>query len=48
MFIGRDCTRVAHELATLGYVCNEGEEVVTNSLPKNVSVIVANHLLAGE
>jgi hypothetical protein len=37
-----------HELVVLGYVCNEGEEVISNSLPENVSVIVANDLLADE
>jgi hypothetical protein len=46
--VGRECNRAAHELAALGYLCNEGEELVTNSLPKNVSVIVANDMLANE
>jgi hypothetical protein len=48
VFIGRECNRAAHKLAVLGYVCNEGEEVISNSLPENVSVIVANDLLANE
>jgi hypothetical protein len=39
---------LGYELAALGYLCNESEELVTNSLPKSVSVIVANDLLANE
>jgi len=31
---------------TLGYLCNEGEELITNSMPESVSMIVANDLLA--
>jgi hypothetical protein len=28
-FIGRKCNRAVHELAALGYLCNEGEELIT-------------------
>ena len=31
---------------TLGYLCNEGEELITNSMPESVFVIVANDMLA--
>ena len=48
VFVGRDCNRAAHELAALGYLCTEGKELVTNSMPKSVYVIVANDLLANE
>jgi ribonuclease HI len=46
--VGRDCNRAAHELAALGSLCIEGEEVFTNSIPENVMVFVANDLLANE
>jgi ribonuclease HI len=46
--VSRDCNRAAHELAALGILCNEGEEVFTNSIPENVMVFVANDLLANE
>ena len=35
--VGRDCNRAAHELAALGYLCTEGKELVTNSMPESVS-----------
>jgi len=46
--VGRDCNRAAHERAALGHLCNEGEEVITNSIPDAVLVIVANDLIANE
>ena len=46
--VGRDCNRAAHELAALGHLCNEGEEVITNSIPDALLVIVANDLIANE
>jgi hypothetical protein len=42
------CNRAAHELAKLGYACNEGDEVITASVANDVTVIVANDLLANE
>jgi hypothetical protein len=48
VFIGRKCNRAAHELVALGNLCNEGEEVISNSLPENIVVIVANDLLTNE
>jgi hypothetical protein len=35
-------------MGSLGYLCIEGEELVTNSMPEGVSVIVADNLLANE
>ena len=46
VFIGRICNRAAHELAALGNLCNEGEELISISVPENIAVIVANDLLA--
>jgi ribonuclease HI len=46
--ISRDCNRAAHKLAALGHLCNDGEEVITNSAPDDVLVIVANDLLVNE
>jgi len=46
--VGRECNRAAHELAALDHLCNEGKELITNSIPDVVSVIVANDLLANE
>ena len=46
--MGRECNRAADELAALGYLCSDGEELVTNSLSESVSVIVGNDLLANE
>lgn len=48
VFVSRDCNRAAHELAALGYSCTEGEEIITDSLPEIVSVVVANDLLVVE
>lgn len=48
VFVGRECNQAAHELAALGHLCIEGEELVTSSPPESVSVIVANNLLANE
>jgi hypothetical protein len=47
--LSRECN--THELAALGYyLCNEGEELITNSVADVVLVIVivANDLLANE
>jgi hypothetical protein len=41
VFVGRDCNQAAHKLTALGYLCTEGEDLVTCSLPESVSVIVA-------
>jgi hypothetical protein len=46
VFVSRVCNVAAHELAALGYVCTDGEEIISNSLPGSVAVIVANDLLA--
>ena len=48
VFVGRSCNEAAHELAKLGYLCLEGEEIISNSLPDDIVVIVANDLLAIE
>jgi hypothetical protein len=48
VFVGRDCNRAAHELVVMGHFCNEDEELVSSSVPNNISVIVANDLLANE
>jgi hypothetical protein len=41
VFVSRDCNRPVHELAVLGHFCDEGEELVSSSMPNNISVIVA-------
>lgn len=46
--MSRSCNEVAHELASLGYLCIEGEEIISDSVPDCISVIVANDLLADE
>ena len=46
--MGRSCNEAAHKLAKLGYLCLEGEETISNSLPDDIVVIVANDLLAIE
>ena len=46
MFQGRDCNRVAHELASLGYDCVEGNELISSSIPDHIVVIVAADLSA--
>ena len=46
--ISKECNRAAHELAALGYLCNELEEFITNSVPDAVLMIVANDPLANE
>lgn len=43
---GRDCNRVAHELASSGYNCVEGQELLSNSIPDHIAVIVAADLVA--
>lgn len=48
VFVPRVCNRVVHELAVLGYSCNEGEEVILDSLSESISVMVANDSLASE
>jgi hypothetical protein len=42
------CNEAAHELAKLGNMCIEGEEIVLDPLPDCVHVIVANDMLADE
>jgi len=46
VFRGRDCNRVAHELASLGYDCVEGNELISSSIPEHIAVIVAADLSA--
>ena len=46
VFQGRDCNRVAHELASLGYDCVEGNELISSSIPEHIAVIVAADLSA--
>ena len=46
--VGRLCNKAAHELAKMGYSCPEGEEIISDSIPECISVIVANDLLANE
>jgi len=41
-----DCNRVAHELASLGYDCVEGNELISSSIPDHIAVIVAADLSA--
>ena len=41
-----DCNRVAHELASLGYDCVEGNELISSSIPEHIAVIVAADLSA--
>ena len=48
VFVSRDCNQAAYKLAALGYLCTEGEVLVTSSLYESVSIIVANNLLANE
>jgi ribonuclease HI len=46
--VSRSCNQAAHELASLGYLCSEGNGVIADSVPENITVIVANDLLANE
>jgi hypothetical protein len=39
-FKSRVCNEAAHALADLAYACIEGEEIVSNSIPSTVNVIV--------
>lgn len=48
LFKRRECNRVAHALAELGYACSEGEELISSSIPDIVNVFVAADLLADE
>ena len=48
VYVGRDGNRAAHELAVLGHLCTEGQEIVSNSVPERVAVIVANDMLPNE
>jgi Zn finger protein HypA/HybF involved in hydrogenase expression len=43
-FLSRVGNRAAHALAALRYVCVEGEELITRSIPKDVHVIVSDDL----
>jgi ribonuclease HI len=40
--VSRTCNEAAHELACLGYLCTEGEEIITDTTPDDIAVIVAN------
>lgn len=46
--IGRTCNEAAHELARMGYLCSEGEGIISDSVPNDIAVIVADDLLANE
>ena len=46
--VGRTCNEAAHVLAKMGYLCPEGEEIISDSMPDDIFVIVANDLLANE
>jgi hypothetical protein len=48
VFVARICNEAAHELAKLGNLCTEGEEIISYSIPDCISIIVANDLLANE
>jgi hypothetical protein len=48
VFGSRSCNEAAHVLAKLGHMCTEGEEIISDSTPECISVIVANDLLANE
>jgi ribonuclease HI len=41
--VSRTCNEAAHELACLGYLCTEGEEIITDTIPDDIAVIVANY-----
>jgi hypothetical protein len=43
-FLSRVGNRAAHALAALGYVCVEGEDLITSSIPDDVHVIVSDDL----
>jgi hypothetical protein len=42
------CNEAAHGLARIGYLCSEGEGIVSDSVPDDIAVIVTNDLLANE
>jgi len=44
VFVSRECNQAAHRSAALGFLCTEGEDLVTSSLSESVYVIVANDL----
>lgn len=46
VFVGRTGNGVAHELARLGSLCNEGEQIISSVLPVGIDVMVANDVLA--
>lgn len=46
LFASRVCNVAAHELVKFGSVCIEGEEIISDSMPNCIFVIVANDLLA--
>lgn len=41
VFKNRACSAAAHALADLGYVCVEGEEIISVTFPLNINVIVS-------
>jgi hypothetical protein len=47
-FLTLASNEAAHELASLGYLCTEGEGVISDSVPDDIAVIVANDWLANE
>jgi len=48
VYVDRYVIEPAHELTVPGHLCTEGQEIVSNSLPERVAVIVANEMLANE
>jgi hypothetical protein len=41
VFKNRACNAATHALVDLGYVCVEGEEIISVSVPSNINVIVS-------
>lgn len=37
------CNAAAHELACLGFLCSEGEVIVTDYIPDDIAIIIANN-----
>ena len=46
--VNRNCNEAAHELASLSYLCTEGNGVIADSVPDVIAIIVADNLLANE
>jgi len=40
--VPRECNKVAHELAIIGFACTEGSEPVLSSLPDHVNAVIAD------